>query len=86
MLYTDKIIGKLLLILCVAIFLIMILLGIEKNKLEKLHNEFKENKKYLVKSTTAYNDEEKSLLLEKADENGYKLIRIEKNDYIFEKK
>lgn len=86
MLYTDKIIGKLLLILCVAIFLIMFLLGIEKNKLEKLHNEFKENKKYLVKSTTAYNDEEKSLLLEKADENGYKLIRIEKNDYIFEKK
>lgn len=86
MFYTDKIIGKLLLILCVAIFLIMILLGIEKNKLEKLHNEFKENKKYLVKSTTAYNDEEKSLLLEKADENGYKLIRIEKNDYIFEKK
>lgn len=86
MLYTDKIIGKLLLILCVAIFFIMILLGIEKNKLEKLHNEFKENKKYLVKSTTAYNDEEKSLLLEKADENGYKLIRIEKNDYIFEKK
>ncbi len=86
MLYTDKIIGKLLLILCVAIFLIMILLGIEKNKLEKLHDEFKENKKYLVKSTTAYNDEEKSLLLEKADENGYKLIRIEKNDYIFEKK
>ena len=86
MLYTDKIIGKLLLILCVAIFLIMILLGIEKNKLEKLHNEFKENKKYVVKSTTAYNDEEKSLLLEKADENGYKLIRIEKEDYIFEKK
>ena len=29
---------------------------------------------------------EKSLLLEKADENGYKLIRIEKEDYIFEKK
>ena len=86
MLYTDKIIGKLLLILCVAIFLIMIFLGIEKNKLEELHNEFKENKKYVVKSTTAYNDEEKSLLLEKADENGYKLIRIEKNDYIFEKK
>lgn len=86
MFYTDKIIGKLLLILCVAIFLIMILFGIEKNKLEKLHNEFKENKKYVVKSTTAYNDEEKSLLLEKADENGYKLIRIEKEDYIFEKK
>ena len=61
-------------------------LELKKNELEELHNEFKENKKYVVKSTTAYNDEEKSLLLEKADENGYKLIRIEKNDYIFEKK
>lgn len=86
MLYTDKIIGKLLLILCVAVFLPMIFFGIKKNELEELHNKFKENKKYVVKSTTAYNDEEKSLLLEKADENGYKLIRIEKRDYIFEKK
>lgn len=86
MLYTDKIIGKLFLILCVVIFLIAIFWKIEKNKIEKLHNEFKENKKYLVKSTYFYNEGEKNLLLEKADENGYKLIRIEKDDYIFEKK
>lgn len=86
MFYTDKIIGKILLIFCVAVFLPMIFFGIKKNELEELHNEFKENKKYVVKSTIAYNDEEKTLLLEKADENGYKLIRIEKEDYIFEKK
>ena len=85
MFYTDKIIGKILLIFCVAVFLPMIFFGIKKNELEELHNEFKENKKYVVKSTIAYNDEEKTLLLEKADENGYKLIRIEKRDYIFEK-
>lgn len=86
MFYTDKIIGKILLIFCVAVFLPMIFFWIKKNELEELHNEFKENKKYVVKSTIAYNDEEKTLLLEKADENGYKLIRIEKEDYIFEKK
>jgi len=84
MFYTDKIIRNFLLILCVFIFLF--LLGIRKNKLERLHNEFKQNKNYVVKSTFFYNEREKSLLLEKADENGYKLIRIEKEDYIFEKK
>lgn len=86
MLYTDKIIGKFFLFLYLVIFLIAILLGIRKNKLERLHNEFKQNKNYVVKSTFFYNEGEKSLLLEKADENGYKLIRIEKEDYIFEKK
>lgn len=86
MFYTDKIIGKILLIFCVAVFLPMIFFGIKKNELEELHNEFKQNKNYVVKSTFFYNEGEKSLLLEKADENGYKLIRIKKNDYIFEKK
>lgn len=86
MFYTDKIIGKFFLFLYLVIFLIAILLGIRKNKLERLHNEFKQNKNYVVKSTFFYNEGEKSLLLEKADENGYKLIRIEKEDYIFEKK
>lgn len=49
MFYTDKIIRNFLLILCVFIFLF--LLGIRKNKLERLHNEFKQNKNYVVKST-----------------------------------
>lgn len=54
-------------------------------KKENYENEFKNNKKIVVKTLYTFDDNEKEKLIETALENGYELKSKRKFEYIFEK-
>lgn len=54
-------------------------------KEENYENEFKNNKKIVVKTLYTFDDNEKEKLIETALENGYELKSKRKFEYIFEK-
>lgn len=52
---------------------------------ENYEDEFKNNKKIVVKTLYTFDDNEKEKLIETALENGYELKNKRKFEYIFEK-
>lgn len=79
----NRIVGWMLLIsMILAVILVSDVFYFNK---ENYEDEFKNNKKIVVKTLYTFDDNEKEKLIETALENGYELKNKRKFEYIFEK-